>query len=197
VTDSVEDLIDMARALSEGEFEAQFQMNFKGDLGQLAAYLEALRQMLRSLSAAANHFRELIPQAAHGVADINREAENGFNSVWEVIERFQSHQAEAAALLKGIAAGGGDDNATKLRVVVENNQRDLLDLMSYLSFQDVLRQRLEKLQLMIGQVEEKLRDVIIKIGVKNGETSIKDGGDSDKDADLNQSLVDRLIATLK
>ena len=55
MTYSVNEVIDMARALSEGEFEQQFQQNFQGELGQLASYLEAVRQTLQSLAVSANN----------------------------------------------------------------------------------------------------------------------------------------------
>jgi hypothetical protein len=64
VADSVNQVIGMARALPEGEFEDQFQQHFQGELGQLASYLEAVRQTLLPLSVSANGSRELIPKAA-------------------------------------------------------------------------------------------------------------------------------------
>ncbi len=85
VTCSVGELVEMAKALSEGEFEQQFQQHFQGELGQLAAYLEAVRKTLHSLSSTADGSKDFIPKAADGVAEINREAESEFNSVWKVI----------------------------------------------------------------------------------------------------------------
>jgi chemotaxis protein CheZ len=199
VTYSVNEVIDMARALSEGEFEQQFQQNFQGELGQLASYLEAVRQTLQSLAVSANNSRDLIPKASDGVADINREAESSFNSVWDVIERIQSDQASSRALLKDGDAGLSGDAVGKLREIAEKNQQDLLALMSYLSFQDVLRQRLEKIQAIIGQVEDKTLDLIVKFKVKNNDKSIEDGAGAvpSKVADLDQNLVDQLMATLR
>ena len=40
---SVGELIEMAKALSEGEFAQQFQQDFQGELGELASYLEAVQ----------------------------------------------------------------------------------------------------------------------------------------------------------
>jgi chemotaxis regulatin CheY-phosphate phosphatase CheZ len=196
---SVGDLTAMARALSEGEFEEQFQQHFQGELGQLASYLEAVRQTLLSLSVSANGSRDLIPKAADGVAQINREAENSFNSVWQVIERIQSDQAEARTILKESEDGLNGDKVMKLRAIAEKHQQALLALMSYLSFQDVLRQRLEKLQRIIGQVEDKTLELVVKCKVKANEKSLKDGAGADlgKDADLDQNLVDQLLATLR
>jgi len=199
VTSSVDQVIEMARALSEGEFDQQFQQDFQGELGRLASYLEAVRQTLQSLSSSAKGSTELIPRAADGVAEINREAENSFNSVWDVIERIQADQAVARELLSGADAALAGDTTLKLREIAEKHQQELLALMSYLSFQDVLRQRLEKIQAIIGQVEDKTLDLMKKFKVQANEKSIKEGDHADlgKSADLDQNLVDQLIMTLR
>jgi chemotaxis regulatin CheY-phosphate phosphatase CheZ len=165
----------------------------------LASYLEAVRQTLQSLSASAIDSKELIPKASDSVAEINREAENSFNSVWEVIERIQSDQAAVRAILNGTAESLANGEVYKLREIADKHQQELLALMSYLSFQDVLRQRLEKIQRIIGQVEDKTLELIVKFKVKAHEKSIKDGDASDmrESADLDQDLVDQLMETLR
>lgn len=199
VSNSVNDVVEMARALSEGEFDRQFQQDFQGELGQLAAYLEAVRQTLQSLSTSAQGSTELIPKAADGVAEINREAESSFNSVWDVIERIQTDQAVARELLSGGDAGLSGDAIARLRAVAEKHQQELLALMRYLSFQDVLRQRLEKIQAIIGQVEDKTIELMRKFKVKTSEISNQQGETTElaKTADLDQNLVDQLMMTLR
>jgi chemotaxis regulatin CheY-phosphate phosphatase CheZ len=199
VTQSVGAILDMAKALSEGEFEQQFQQHFQGELGELASYLEAVRQTLQSLSNSANGSKELIPKAADGVAEINREAESGFNSVWEVVEQMQSDQAAVRQLLDAGAGSLSKEEVAHLRGIAEKGQQSLLALMSYLSFQDVLRQRLEKVQQIIGKLEEKTLDLIVK---SNGKASENAGADNaaakqSKDAPLDQGLVDQLMAQLR
>lgn len=196
---SVGELVDMAKALSEGEFEREFQQNFQGELGQLASYLDAVRQTLQSLAVTANGSQELIPKAADGVAEINREAENSFNSVWDVIEQIQSDQACVREILGGADALLHAAQIARLREIAEKHQGDLLALMSYLSFQDVLRQRLEKIQSIVGQIEDKMLELIVKFKIKANEKSIKEGdstGVADT-PDLDQSLVDQLLAKLR
>ncbi len=199
MTFSVDQVIEMARALSEGEFEQRFQQDFQGELGRLASYLEAVRQTLQSLAASATSSTELIPRAADGVAAINREAETSFNSVWEVIERIQADQAVARQLLSGADAELAGDAVSKLREIADEHQQDLLALMSYLSFQDVLRQRLEKVRQIIGQVEDQTLDLMRKFKIKSAERAIKVGAPADlgKNAELDQNLVDQLIMTLR
>ena len=45
----------------------------------------------------------------------------------------------------------------------------MMSLMSFLSFQDVVRQRAEKVQAMIDAVEGKIRDLLAKFNLKIAE----------------------------
>lgn len=199
MSNSVNDVLEMARALSQGNFDQQFQQDFQGELGQLAAYLEAVRQTLQSLSSSAKGSTELIPKAADGVAEINHEAESSFNSVWDVIERIQADQAVARELLSTAGSGLPADVAAKLRAIADKHHQELLALMSYLSFQDVLRQRLEKIQAIIGQVEDKTLELMHKFKSKSHEQSPGEqaGAGNATTTDLDQNLVDRLMMTLR
>jgi hypothetical protein len=189
----------MARALSEGEFEQKFQQDFQGELGKLASYLEAVRQTLHSLACAANGSQDLLPKASDGVAEINREAESGFNSVWEVVEEMQSNQAQICTLLDAAAGRAQAFDIGKLAEIFQKNRQNLLALMSYLSFQDVLRQRLEKVQRIIGKIEERTVELSVKFKLQNKDRSLNDGDAAavDQPADLDQSLVDKLMASLR
>jgi len=70
--------------------------------------------------------------------------------------------------------------------------------MTYLSFQDGLRQRLKKIQLILGHVEGKTMELNVKFSVRANERSIKEGDSATlgKDADVDQNLVDKLLTTL-
>ncbi|MBI1996850.1 MAG: hypothetical protein HYS66_10350 [Deltaproteobacteria bacterium] len=88
-------------ALSEGEFDREFEQHFQGELGELASYLDAVRQTLQVMSHAANGSYELIPAAADSVAEIHQETENGFDSIWQVVEEMQADQTMARELYRG------------------------------------------------------------------------------------------------
>jgi chemotaxis regulatin CheY-phosphate phosphatase CheZ len=206
VSDSVGQLVDMAKALSEGELEREFNHYCQGELGELASYLEAIRQTLLSLSGNALGSTDLTAKAADGVAAINREAESSFNSVWDVIERIQSDQAVVRSLLGETDGGLAVEQVNQLKQIAEKHQAELLALMSYLSFQDVLRQRLEKIQAIIGQVENKTLELMAQFKIKTSGMASKNGNAMDIPAgnaadlpsadSLDQALVDQLMAKL-
>lgn len=199
MTRSVEALIEMARALSQSKFEKQFHQQVRSELGELVSFLEALRQTLQSLSNSVDGSRDLIPQLADGVAEINRETESGFNSVWEAVEQMQSDQTAARQILGADGGVLSQEDVARLRGIAAQSQQSLLALMSYLSFQDVLRQRLEKIQRIIGEVEDKTLELIAKFNVHTDKKSLKDGdrAGGGKDADLDQHRVDQLMALLR
>lgn len=203
---SVSELVDMARALSEGDFERQFQAAFQGELGQLASYLEDVRQTLRSISDAASNSFYVIPEAANGVAEIYQHAENGVNSILDVVDGMSADQEKAAALL----AAQDEIKAVevrKLREITDKTRYSLMSLIGYLSFQDVLRQRVEKVQGLIENLERRSLELLVKFGVKTNEQDIKEGKgehilrDQVKELSgeigLDQALVDQLLADLK
>ena len=64
------------------------------------------------------------------------------------------------------AAITSTDEVASLREIANKSKQTLLSLMSYLTFQDVLRQRLEKLQALIGTLEKKAFDLVAKFDVK-------------------------------
>src|SRR5258706_11993315 len=89
---SVDEVVEMARALSEGNLDWQFSQRFEGELGALAGHIESLRQRLKGISLAADSSSYLLPQAVMGVAGISHQAEEGVNSVLELVEGVLADQ---------------------------------------------------------------------------------------------------------
>jgi hypothetical protein len=194
---SVSEIIEMARALSEGDFDREFQQLFQGELGEVASYLNAVRQTLQSLSAMTDISCTILPDAVDGVAAIRQETETRFDSLWEMVEIMQEDQAAVRSIL-----AHGDHLSTgevaSLREIANKSKQTLLSLMSYLTFQDVLRQRLEKLQALIETLEKKTFDLVAKFDVKTNKKQIQEGACTPLPArDLDQSLVDQLLASLR
>ena len=59
----VQELVEVTRALTEGDFEQKLETVFQGELGQLAAYIEALRENLQALSPRFASSVHLMPKA--------------------------------------------------------------------------------------------------------------------------------------
>ena len=194
---AVSEIIEMARALSEGDFDREFQQLFHGELGEVASYLNVVRQTLQSLSAMTDISCAILPNAADGVAAIRQETETRFDSLWEMVEIMQEDQAAVRSIL-----AHGDhpsrDEVTSLSEIANKSKQILPSRMSCLTLQDVLRQRREKLQRLIETAAKKPFDLVAKFDVKTNKKQIQEGACTPLPAriDLDQSLVDQLLASL-
>lgn len=196
----VDELVEMARALSEGDCERKLQQEFGGELGRLASYLEAVRQTLRSVYSHADQSSGLIPQASGSVAEIYEHAEKGVNSILEVVDEMSLAQEEAAALLADHPAGFDADGVKKLKGFTDATRQGLMSLIGYLSFQDVLRQRVEKVQTLIETLERQTLELVVKFKGNGADTQTRNehaGAAEVADATLDQDLVDKLMESLK
>jgi chemotaxis regulatin CheY-phosphate phosphatase CheZ len=207
MADSVEDLVAMARALSEGEFDREFGEHFQGELGQLASYLDAVRQTLKSISSSADSSTEFIPEAKNGVAEIYQHAEVGVNSILDLVDHMSADQEQATELLAA-SSGRNLDSAEvlKLQKITESTRHGLMGLIGYLSFQDVLRQRVERVQELIENLEARILELLGKFKMKANGNGIPGGthGEMHEEAKdraegngLDQALIDELLESLK
>lgn len=200
MSEPVNELVEMARALSEGDCERKLQQEFGGELGRLASYLEAVRQTLRSVYSHADQSSGLIPQASGSVAEIYEHAEKGVNSILEVVDEMSLAQEEAAALLAAHPAGLDGDGVSQLKGFNDRTRQGLMSLIGYLSFQDVLRQRVEKVQGLIEELERQTLELVVKfkVGAGDGESAHPAGKEPEPaDASLDQDLVDKLMESLR
>ncbi|MBI4522678.1 MAG: hypothetical protein HY695_02565 [Deltaproteobacteria bacterium] len=204
---SINELIEMAQALSEGDFERTFQQHFEGELGHLAGYMDALRQNLKTASAAAvDASGMMIPQAAHGMTEISRQAEVGVNSILELVEGLLLDQERMAGILSGLNGEAGPAFA-ELQEISQKSRAALMNLLGQLSFQDVIRQQVERVQVIIDLLEKKIWELLVKFKVKINEKAIKEGAGRDslleelkglpQGMGVDQEMVDELLKQLE
>jgi methyl-accepting chemotaxis protein len=174
-THQVSELVEVARALVEGDFERKLDSDFQGELGQLAAHIETLRENLKMLSPRFASSAHLIPKAGQGLAEISQQAEMSVNSILGLVDEMCIDQDTVAEMLGKVA---DDETAAldieKLQDIATKTSTSLMRLMSFLSFQDVVRQRAEKIQAMIDMVDEKIRELLTKFNVHAIEISEED-----------------------
>lgn len=205
---SVAELVDMARALSEGDFDWQFSQHFEGELGALAGHIESLRQRLKGFSSAADSSSYIMPQAAMGVAEISHQAEMGVNSILGLVEAMLADQEKVLEIAQHTPhLNGKAADLAEIQAIAERSKQGLMALMGQLSFQDVIRQRAEGVQEMIEAVEKKIVELLIKFKVGMGGETLKQVDARDlvreevnslsDDIGLDQALVDELLEKIK
>jgi methyl-accepting chemotaxis protein len=166
-THQVNELIEVARALSKGDFERKLESAFQGELGQLATYIETLRDNLKTLSPWFASSAHMIPKAGKSIAEISQQAEMSVNSILGLVDEMCIDQDTVAEMLGKVVDGEAAAlDIEKLQEIVTKTSTSLMSLMSFLSFQDVVRQRAEKVQAMIEMVDEKIQELLAKFNVQ-------------------------------
>src|SRR5262245_32129418 len=167
----VKELIEVTQALTEGNFERTLGNEFEGELGRLAAYIETVRQNLKSLSPRVTSSIQLIPKAGQGIAEISQQAEMGVNSILGLVDEMCADQEAIVEMFKRVEQGDTSAlNVQTLREIADKTKTSLMSLMSFLSFQDVVRQHAEKVQAMIDAVEEKICELLVKFKLEAHES---------------------------
>lgn len=201
VTRDVKELVEVTRALAEGNFGRKLEGSFEGELGEIAAYIETLRESLNVLSPRFSSSVHLIPKAGQGVAEISQQAEMSVNSILGLVDEMCVDQDAVSEMLSKVANGDGAAlDIGKLQEIADKTSTSLMSVMSFLSFQDVVRQRAERVQGMIDMVGEKFRELLdrfqVKLEATEGEDFEKTPGEvaltTEQDA-IDQSFIDDLF----
>ncbi len=193
-TGEVQELITLTRALTEGDFEKKLEATFQGEFGQLAACIETLRENLRALSPRFASSAQLMPKAGQGVAEISQQAEMSVNSILGLVDEMCLGQDTVSEMLVKAAEGDvASLDIVKLKEIADKTSASLMSVMSFLSFQDVVRQRAEKVQLMIDSVDEKIRELMAKFHVKALETEEEEKAPGEVGLAATQDEVDQTL----
>lgn len=201
ITHEVKELVEVTRALSEGDFERKLEGSFEGELGEIATYIESLRESLKVLSPRFSSSVHLIPKAGQGVAEISQQAEVSVNSILSLVDEMCVDQDTVSEMLgKATSGDAGALAIDTLQEIADKTQTSLMSVMSFLSFQDVVRQRAEKVQGMIDMVDEKIHELLARFRVKltalESEEYEKEPGEVTLTAeqdDVDQSSIDDLF----
>lgn len=197
----VKELVEVTRALSEGDFARKLKSSFTGELGEIARYLESLRESLNLLSPRFSSSMHLIPKAGQGVAEISQQAEMSVNSILSLVDEMCVDQDAVVTMLSRAATGDvAALDIDKLQDIAAKTRTSLMSIMSFLSFQDVVRQRAEKVQGMIDMVDGKIRELLdrfqVKLAAPAGEDWEKEPGEvalTTEHGAVDQSSIDDLF----
>ena len=181
-----------------------------GELGELARYLEsAMRKVSEIGSPFASNSAQL-PQAAAHLLDLNKVTEEGTLEVMRLTEIIQDNHARVAKELAVVvsALDAVDCQALAARLAktageLAQDDKHLLDIMTALSFQDLVAQRVKKLVTIVEDVQCKLVELVVVFGLEQKSAVPETKGKADemlrqleasKSTAIKQDLADELLS---
>ena len=151
-----------------------------------------------------------LPQAAAHLLDLNKMTEEGTMEVMRLAEIIQDNRARAAkelaAVVSTLEAVDCHTLAARLGKTASELAQDdkhLMDIMTALSFQDLVAQRVKKLVTIIEDVQCKLVELVVVFGLKQegapSEAQGKAGEmlkqlEASKSTAIKQDLADELLS---
>jgi chemotaxis protein CheZ len=150
-----------------------------------------------------------LPRATEHLSDLSRLTEQGTHKVMELTEQIQDNHAEIARALDGLHAQcNGDMTESQRRIgvikaLLAGDNTRLLDIMTALSFQDLVGQRINKIVGILQDVEHKLLEMVVVFGVEQVPQAGAAGAraeeilrqlEASKKTALSQNLVDDILA---
>ncbi|MEK6814981.1 MAG: protein phosphatase CheZ [Nitrospirota bacterium] len=179
----IKELVEVARAMSEGDFYRELSVTVKGELAQLAEYINKTRVSLQHLEPSVRETTKNIPMASQQLSDVTRATEEATHKVLslteEILDEQESLGKHLAAARGAASAPGGDGLLPALDAInatTDRTKEKLIEIMTNLSFQDLTGQKIKKIVALVQEVEAKILELILSFGLRPDEK----GNDTDR-----------------
>jgi len=176
---SLTGLVNMAKAMSEGDYYREANVHMRGELGKLADYINKTRQSLRVLDPTIRESSQLIPQASMQLSSITDATEKAAHKIMSIAEKFMEDRdiiAEEIENLRKIydnyLVDKDTDFVENLQVIEdinEENRGELLEILTTLSFQDLTGQKIKKIVQLVDEIENKILELLVIFGIEMDE----------------------------
>lgn len=180
------------------------------ELGELARFIDTTMKTLSEFSAPVNSSTEQLPQALTHLSNLKTMTEKGTHEVMLQVEAIQDNHMKIVAMLKTLTSALQQAQASpvveqQLQAIGQGLGQDdkrLLDIMTALSFQDLVAQSVNKLVTILDEVEHKLLQLVVVFGPYQKQVAKKDQGkasemlkqlEATKNTSMDQDLADEIL----
>lgn len=183
----------------------------KGELSQLARYVDKTRKGVEGISSTVKISSEKFPEASDAITSVTVDLEAAANRIMEILEGILSEQDRTLSMLsvlrkwaEGLPDGLGSEGLGIIKVlesVHDNIKKRMMEILTSLSFHDLSGQKLKKVLIGLNEVEEKLLELAVSFGLHiekdaNEEDLLKQLQDEQSSLAQKQDMVDKLLAEL-
>jgi chemotaxis protein CheZ len=198
------------RTSHQGHDEKDGNAQLYEELGELARFIDTTMRTLSQFSAPVSATTEQLPQALTHLTDLKLLTEQGTHEVMRQVEAIQDSRGKIkdtlSALAQTLQTRSAPAAAQQLRDVMtalDADDKRLIDIMTALSFQDLVAQRVNKLAAIIDEVEHKLLQLVVVFGPYQKQAAAqKDQGkathilkqlEAAKSTAIDQDLADEIL----
>ena len=153
------------------------------ELGALARFVDSAMKAISAASPQIMSSSSQLPAAASHLSDLSKMTEDGTLEVMRLTEMIQDHHGQIAKDLSAVVEilramdcttlAGRLGNVTS---VLAQNGKCLTEIMTALSFQDLVAQRVKKLVAILDEVQGKLMELVVVFGLQESCEAAHDAG---------------------
>ena len=178
-------------------------------IGELTRFIDTTIKTISQFSAPMSATTEQLPDATAHLKDLRKLTEDGTHKIMELVEAIEENRKRADmqfdALVNGLASSDAATVKSKIvaiRATLAADNKPLMDIITALSFQDLVAQSVNKLVTIIDEVEHKLLELVVVFGpYTKGAGKAEAGKASDmlkqlsatKNTSMQQDLADEIL----
>lgn len=162
------------------------------ELGELARFVKDTMRTLSEASPQLTSTSAQLPAAASHLSDLKQMTEDGTLEVMRLTELIQDGHGQIAKdlsavveVLRAMDCKTLVERLEKVTSVLAQDDKYLTEIMTALSFQDLVAQRVKKLVAILNEVEGKLVELVVIFGLQQS-------GQAASDASLAGQLLKQL-----
>lgn len=180
------------------------------ELGELARFIDTTMKTLSEFSTPVSTSTEQLPQALSHLSNLKTMTEQGTHRVMLEVEAIQDSHLQLSGMIKELTLGLQKTQAAPALLhqmqaisdAVGADDKRLLDIMTALSFQDLVAQSVNKLVTILQEVEHKLLQLVVVFGPYQKQAAKKEQDkasqmlkqlEATKNTSMNQDLADEIL----
>ncbi|HBR48905.1 MAG TPA: hypothetical protein DEA71_02360 [Nitrospira sp.] len=180
------------------------------ELGDLARFVENAMKAISSAGPQLVSSSQQLPTASTHLSDLNKMTEEGTLEVMRLTELIQDEHSQIGKELRAIIEVLQTMDCAKLaerlaniNTLVSQEGKYLTEIMTALSFQDLVAQRVKKLVSILDEVQHKLMELVVVFGLQeNGQKMVTEGTaghllkqlEESKTTGMKQKVADDILA---
>jgi len=136
-------------------------------LGELTRFIDRTIKTISQFSAPMSATTEQLPDATTHLRDLRKLTEEGTHTVMQLVETVEDNRTRVMAQLDALGRRLSGDDAAALEAIragLKKDDKPLIDIITALSFQDLVAQRVNKLVTIVEEVEHKLLELVVVFG---------------------------------
>lgn len=185
----------------------------KDELAMLVKFVDKTRNGLDSLQSAVKIGSEKFPEASRQITSVAGEIESAANNIIVLLESMMLEQEKTQYLIKSLVGWIAPmsikdkdkvtEALTQLDRINTSQKRDLMEIFTNLSFQDLTGQKLKKVIVSLSMIESKLLELALTFdftdSIKKEDKKVMLNELKETHAEpmkLNQDVVDKILKEL-